>query len=120
MKKITRKEAVVLGVSDKSYVLREIATNRIFQIDVATMHERVVFPTGIIDGKGLIKAQSQVAVVMKRTSSGNTVFLPDTSRYPQKEDSLAEHDRNGETTNEERIAVETIIDIAKTILKKHL
>ncbi len=120
MKKIKKIKAIMLGVKDNSYVLKEISTNNIFHIDVGTMHEKVVFPPGIINNKGLIKASIQVSVVMKRTNSGNIVYLPDTSHYPSRQNDQHGLIKNLGASSAEKLAVETILGIAKIILKKNI
>ena len=118
MRKITRIEATIKGIEGNTYILVEILTGAVFHIDVAVMHEKVVFPPDIIDEDGLIKALSQVSVIMKRTKSGNIVYLPDSSRYPLKNSDQSWFLKNGDLNNVEKLITEKMFEIAKLIIKK--
>lgn len=120
MRKITRMEAAVKGVKGNTYMLVENPTGAVFHIDVAVMHEKVVFPSDIIDEDGLIKALSQVSVIMKQTKSGKIVYLPDSSRYPLKNSDQSRSLKNGDTNNIDHILVEKLIDLASKMLNKQI
>ena len=120
MRKITRIEAIVKGIKGNTYILIEIPTGAVFHIDVAVMHEKVVFPPDIIDEDGLIKALNKVSVIMKRTKSGNIVFLPDTSHYPLKVSDQSWSLKNGDTNRVDYIVAEKLIDIASKMLNKQI
>ena len=120
MRKITRMEAIVKGVKGDTYMLVEIPNGAVFHIDVDVMHEKVVFPPDIIDDDGLIKASSQVSVIMKRTKSDNIVYLPDSSRYPLKNSDQSWSLKNGNTNSVDYIVAEKLIDIANNILNKQI
>lgn len=120
MRKIIRMEAAVKGVKGNTYMLVENPTGAVFHIDVAVMHEKVVFPPDIIDEDGLIKALSQVSVIMKRTKSGNIVYLPDSSRYPLKNSGQSRSLKNGDTNSIDYIVAEKLIDIANKMLNKQI
>lgn len=118
MRKITRIEATVQGIIGNTYMLIEIPSGTVFYIDFAVMHEKVVFPPDIIDEDGLIKTLSQVSVIMKRTKSGNIVYLPDSSRYPSKNSNQSWSLKNGDTNNIDYIVAEKLIDLANKIINK--
>lgn len=120
MRKITRIEATIKGIEGNTYILVEILTGAVFYIDVAVMHEKVVFPPDIIDEDGLIKALSQVSVIMKRTKSGNIVYLPDSSRYPLKNSDQSWFLKNGDLNNVEKLITEKMFEIAKLIIKNKI
>ena len=120
MRKIIRMEAAVKGVKGNTYMLVENPTGAVFHIDVAVMHEKVVFPPDIIDEDGLIKALSQVSVIMKRTKSGNIVYLPDSSRYPLKKSDQSRLLKNGDTNNIDYIVAGKLIDLASKMLNKRI
>lgn len=105
--KIRRIKATVKGVRGNSYILDEITTGTAFFVDVAVMHEKVIFPSDIIDD-GLIKPFTQVSFVMKRSKSGNIVYLPDFSHYPLK---------NGESHDVEKLVAKQLFDMANNLLK---
>ena len=120
MRKITRMEATVKGIKDNTYILAEIPIGTVIHIDVAVMHEKVVFPPDIIDEDGLIKALSQVSVVMKRTKSGNIVYLPDSSHYPSKNSDQSRSLKNGDTNSVDYIVAGKLIDLANKMLNKQI
>ena len=120
MRKIIRMEASVKGVKGNTYMLVENPTGAVFHIDVAVMHEKVVFPPDIIDEDGLIKALSQVSVIMKQTKSGKIVYLPDSSRYPLKNSDQSRSLKNGDTNSIDYIVAEKLIDIANKMLNKQI
>lgn len=101
-------KATVKYVRGNSYILEEITTGTAFFVDVAVMHEKVIFPSDIIDDDGLIKPFTQVSIVMKRSKSGNIVYLPDFSHYPLK---------NGESHDVEKLVAKQLFDIANNLLK---
>ena len=120
MRKITRIEATVQGIIGDTYMLTEISTGTVFNIDLAVMHEKVVFPPDIIDEDGLIKALSQVSVIMKRTKSGNIVYLPDSSHYPSKNSDQSRSLKNGDTNSVDYIVAEKLLDLASKMLNKQI
>ncbi len=120
MKKITRINAIIIGIEENRYVLRDINTNKLFHIDVVTMHEKVIFPADTIDDEGHIKSQKQVSIVMKQTNSGKIIFLPDTSHYPPKRSIPNQSIKFSEIGNIEKIAAEAILDIVRVALKKNI
>jgi hypothetical protein len=113
-------EAAVKGIKGNTYILVEIQTGAVFHIDVAVMHEKVVFPPDIIDEDGFIKALSQVSVIMKRTKSGNIVYLPDSSRYPLKNRDQSWSLKNGDTNSVDYIVAGKLIDLASKMLNKQI
>ena len=120
MRKITRMETTVKGIKDNTYILAEIPIGTVIHIDVVVMHEKVVFPPDIIDEDGLIKALSQVSVVMKRTKSGNIVYLPDSSHYPSKNSDQSRSLKNGKTNSVDYIVAGKLIDLASKMLNKQI
>ena len=101
-------KATVKCVRGNSYILEEITTGTAFLVDVAVMHEKVIFPSDIIDDDGLIKPFTQVSIVMKRSKSGNIVYLPDFSHYPLK---------NGDSHDIEKLVAKQLFDMANNLLK---
>jgi len=120
MGKITRIEATVQGIIGNTYMLIEIPTGTVFNIDLAVMHEKVVFPPDIIDEDGLIKALSLVSVIMKRTKSGKIAYLPDSSRYPLKNSDQSRLLKNGDTNNIDYIVAGKLLDLASKMLNKQI
>ena len=120
MRKITRIEATIKGIEGNTYILVEILTGAVFHIDVAVMHEKVVFPPDIIDEDGLIKALSQVSVIMKQTKSGKIVYLPDSSRYPLKNSDQSWSLKNGDTNSVNYMVAEKLIELASKLLNKQI
>ena len=120
MRKITRIEAAVKGVKGNTYILVEMPTGAAFHIDVAVMHKKVIFPPDIINEDGLIKVSSQVSVIMKRTKSGNIVYLPDSSRYPLKKSGQSWSLKNSDTNCVDYIVAEKLLDLASKMLNKQI
>lgn len=120
MRKITRIEATVQGIIGDTYMLTEISTGTVFNIELAVMHEKVAFPPDIIDDDGLLKALSLVSVIMKRTKSGKIAYLPDSSRYPLKKSDQSRLLKNGDTNNIDYIVAGKLIDLASKMLNKQI
>lgn len=120
MRKITRIEATVQGIIGDTYMLTEISTGTVFNIDLAVMHEKVAFPPDIIDEDGLLKTLSLVSVIMKRTKSGKIAYLPDSSRYPLKNSDQSWSLKNGDTNSVNYMVAEKLIELASKLLNKQI